>query len=63
LTRDLSGEVQVTDLDRALALAARDAADDEAVVDVREAVDPYYDLGAIAENEHLTGHLFTPAEG
>lgn len=26
-----------------------------------QAVDPYYDLGAIAENAPLTDHLFTPA--
>jgi hypothetical protein len=98
LTRDLSGEVHVTDLERALALAARPepaigtmvhgeqaeeveevevssrapvddgaatAIDVEAdtAVDVREMVDPYYDLGTIAENPHLTDHLFTTAEG
>lgn len=26
-----------------------------------DAVDPYYDLGAIAENAPLTNHLFTTA--
>jgi hypothetical protein len=36
-----------------------------AIVDVRDAappaMDPYYDLGEIAENAPLTDHLFTPA--
>lgn len=41
--------------------------DERSVVDLRElevgvdAVDPYYDLGAIAENAPLTNHLFTTA--
>lgn len=43
--------------------------DPSAVVDLRvldlrpqeQAVDPYYDLGAIAENEPLTENLFTTA--
>jgi hypothetical protein len=87
LTRDLSGEVRITDYERA-AVTARFAAPaspppmahlppppepaivivdevapaDEAVVDVREAMDPYYDLGKIAENTPLTENLFTGAE-
>ena len=38
-------------------------AEQEAIVDVRDdpppAMDPYYDLGQIAENAPLTDHLFT----
>lgn len=83
MTRDLSGEVRITDLDRAMAAAPAPAAATAAVepteptveepvaastpstgphdevVDVREVVDRYYDLGAIAENAPLTDHLFT----
>lgn len=63
LTRDLSGEVRITDRDRANAAALLDVRE----VDVSEidgceiespAMDPYYDLGAIEENADLTSDLF-----
>jgi hypothetical protein len=69
LARDLSGEVRITDYERATAAAAFATAPtielpplEEEIVDLREAMDPYYDLGAIAENTPLTENLFTTAE-
>jgi hypothetical protein len=77
LTRDLSGEVRLTDDERAQINAAFDtyvseaegstAVDvDDTVVDVRDrtivTVDSYYDLGVINENAPLTDDLFTSAE-
>lgn len=64
LARDLSGEVRITDYERTAvttAFAAEPAPRDE-VIDIREMVDPYYDLGVIAENTPLTENLFTTAE-
>lgn len=77
LTRDLSGEVRVTDLDRTRALAAARAgggtrpistAEVELVlVDANEqagddVVDDRYDLGTLAENRSLTDCLFSSVE-
>jgi hypothetical protein len=66
LTRDLSGEVRLTDRDRAEINAAFDAyVAEEVIVDVREppaTVDSYYDLGVINENRPLTDNLFSSAE-
>jgi hypothetical protein len=56
LTRDLSGEVHITDLDRAVAAAAA-----EPIIDVREVVDDYYDLGVLEENAPLTNEFFSGA--
>jgi hypothetical protein len=77
LTRDLSGEVRLTDGERAEINAAFDSyvagaavatmvEPDESVVDVRDRVvvtiDSRYDLGVINENAPLTDNLFTTAE-
>lgn len=70
LSRDLSGEVRITDLDRAAAAAAFGVDTDnpalvlepQPIIDVRDKVDTYYDLGAIAENAPLTNHLFARAD-
>ena len=51
LALDITGEVRITGQPA-----------DEEIIDVREAMDPYYDLGAIAENTPLTENLFTTAE-
>jgi hypothetical protein len=70
LTRDMSGEVRLTEAERAEINAAFDdyVAENAAtptVIDVRErpaiAVDSYYDLGEINENAPLTDDLFTQA--
>jgi hypothetical protein len=72
LTRDLSGEVRITDFDRAAAAAAfgvetdnpalvltpREVIDVRDKIDLRDNIDNHYDLGAIAENPSLTNHLF-----
>jgi hypothetical protein len=72
LTRDLSGEVRITDFDRAVAaeafgvemdnpalvLESRPVIDVRDKIDLRDTVDNHYDLGAIAENASLTNHLF-----
>jgi hypothetical protein len=84
LVRDLSGEVRITDVERAMLATAYENREPEpasgarrseaqpsavpgreVVLDVRDpappAMDPYYDLGEIAENGPLTDHLFTPS--
>jgi hypothetical protein len=77
LTRDFSGEVRLTEHERAEINAAFDnyvatttypasPAPVDVVVDVRDRVDAtidsYYDLGEINENAHLTDDLFTSVE-
>jgi hypothetical protein len=62
LTRDLSGEVHITELDRVLAAtASREPV--EPIIDIRSAVDSYYDLGALEENAPLTNEFFSPSLG
>lgn len=82
MVRDLSGEVRVTEVDRArleavyenrvpdvpasqvhpIDVSEVDVRDDLAAMARPVAMDPYYDLGEIAENAPLTGHLFMPAD-
>jgi hypothetical protein len=60
-TEPRNTELDETELDE----TELDESDGEAIVDVRDApppvMDPYYDLGQIAENTPLTDHLFTPS--